>query len=924
MADHKAKIKPEAGVKARRTKLTNPEPQYAMPDIANRTTATPRNTTPGKTATLPQHPHKKQKPNENNTATSTHHSTNTPTDPTNDAVGTAAAPPVPNTSMTARKNGKPKKRQPKKPPPATLSPDTNMTATSDTEDTTSETTAHVTTHPNNNPYSPLAELDEEETDDPMEENAEARQLVAATAQTHAAGQPGPRTTLHSGCYMPALQAPEADPHGFLAALNGPANTQPQLFHTPTASTAPPPQGIPMPATPTALTAPPPQGMAMPVTYPTPFMAGLQPPPTEELIRQFYAFYYSKMAATNNPAQPYPPLPVTPHNLNDASPATAHQYMLPPTANLSEGPFLPVKPQAKRSYADAAMRAPKSPPPATKATKPPPPATLLSTNPNSQYEASITDGQRVRRLTVRYTHYAGENNTQLEHNIKQAVDEAIRQHSTKYPLGLQFHVHSVRWKKQLERNPGNTHTSPYNPHSPPPPPITEFALTVALNDNHPDTPNEAFEDQVNYFIRHQLYKHTPDQYTITQDGRYILNGSPPIQTPSTLAEASHISIYIPACNSHTEKARGVLGGPTLGHQESSPRAFKHLMERMRLHLVGHWDTDQANIGNDPEFHDHFGLRPAKLHHNKRHCQIIYIQASTDAHYQCLVQALERAPPFRYGGIRILAIPFPTSTRTKDTYITDVLNTYTRHQQLNPFRTTMLKPIALGDPQHEEDLLRSSHRLAAILYHFMDPAASEPQAHTLLFHPHSSTALLTEEAIRALLPATFLKPPQPVAPATPTYPTRGAGPVTPSPYHTPIAQLLQDYLIRPPSPPALAPPPPQLTAVPTHTATSELHQKRSRTDADLSAPYHGLTPDELYDPTLDTRTFVTRVYPIHHTQRHIPAFEAYRANVIGMPDLQPYYSHFIDLLLETIEQNQTPAYLGNRFTTFLTTQKHPASP
>jgi hypothetical protein len=135
------------------------------------------------------------------------------------------------------------------------------------------------------------------------------------------------------------------------------------------------------------------------------------------------------------------------------------------------------------------------------------------------------------------------------------------------------------------------------------------------------------------------------------------------------------------------------------------------------------------------------------------------------------------------------------------------------------------------------------------------------------------------------------------------------------------LLVDFLIRPPSPPALAIPP-RTTAIAHHPPTHELHPKRSRTDAGLATPYHGLTPEELHDPTLDTRKFVTHIYPVHHTQSHITDFEAYRANVKAIPALQAYYPQFIDLLVETIETHLTPAHLGRSFTTFLTTQKHPA--
>ena len=153
--------------------------------------------------------------------------------------------------------------------------------------------------------------------------------------------------------------------------------------------------------------------------------------------------------------------------------------------------------------------------------------------------------------------------------------------------------------------------------------------------------------------------------------------------------------MPACNSHTEKARGILGGPIVGPQETSPRALQHLLDQIHTHLAPHFDGDhpiQAQLRDYNEFLDHIGLRPAKLLHQRRHCQTLYIQASTDTHYQHLLAAFHKAPPFRYGGIRVLPLPFPETPKEKDSFITGVLDAHAGILKLNRHHTTMLQPIA----------------------------------------------------------------------------------------------------------------------------------------------------------------------------------------------------------------------------------------
>jgi hypothetical protein len=270
-------------------------------------------------------------------------------------------------------------------------------------------------------------------------------------------------------------------------------------------------------------------------------------------------------------------------------------------------------------------------------------------------------------------------------------------------------------------------------------------------------------------------------------------------------------------------------------------------------------------------------------------------------------MDRAPILRYGGIPILIEPFPTTPKDKDALITETTNLHANLQRLNRIRTTILQPIGMWATQKEEDLLDSSKRLVAIIYHFPDPYNPDPHDHTLLFHPHSSTALLDDDSIRCLIEPRFLKPPETAAAPT-RHPTKRAA----------ATDILTSFLHRPPSP-QTEPPHPNLSPTPT------TQPKRSRTDEGPPTPgaFHGLTPAQLHDPTTDPRLFVQSFYSLNESPRDISKFEALRNTISHTPQLATHYSAFIDLLVHTIETSQTPTNLSTRFATFLQTQKPPTS-
>jgi hypothetical protein len=131
----------------------------------------------------------------------------------------------------------------------------------------------------------------------------------------------------------------------------------------------------------------------------------------------------------------------------------------------------------------------------------------------------------------------------------------------------------------------------------------------------------------------------------------------------------------------------------------------LLERLCHHHQDYWKPDdplQARLG---DFFDHFGRRQAEdLFHNRHSCTAIYIQASTDTHYACLLRALARAPPFRYGGIRVPAQDFPKGPQALELFITDTHNTFSAINTLNRLYTTTLKPLQTWDVTKEEACTR----------------------------------------------------------------------------------------------------------------------------------------------------------------------------------------------------------------------------
>jgi hypothetical protein len=288
-------------------------------------------------------------------------------------------------------------------------------------------------------------------------------------------------------------------------------------------------------------------------------------------------------------------------------------------------------------------------------------------------------------------------------------------------------------------------------------------------------------------------------------------------------------------------------------------------------------------------------------------------------------MTRGPEFRYGGIRVHPVPFPDTNKAKETYVAGILDAQTKMRALSRHRTTTLKHISIWDAAAEAALLQDTHRLAALLYHFQDPHSPDPTAHTLLFWNHSSTALLTDTAIRALIPARYLQHPA----ALQTVDNAAWANVTTKPTNAAPAtttfnpQLLTDFLIRPPSP---AP-----DHQPEHTGYHDASEN-SPTDDDHGPPpqpkrtrtepaFHSLTTQELYNPATDTQYFVRNFYPITHTQRDYPGFEAIRANILANDDLLHYYPQFINLLIDTIDRQDTPTSLGCRFSTFLQDQRPP---
>ena len=276
-------------------------------------------------------------------------------------------------------------------------------------------------------------------------------------------------------------------------------------------------------------------------------------------------------------------------------------------------------------------------------------------------------------------------------------------------------------------------------------VSKFQVTI-----QPAPTNDAFDshlyhDQVFRFAA-QNWQHrsnndftpvaSPDAFPKSIPDRAMI-----VNPPSVNPWAPHTQLYLPACNSFTEKAYGILLGlsPRLG---TSRRFMMYLAAEL---FTAVRPQLPAYLQDPDTFFDNIGLRFSLFHLRGAQTgqKAYYISTSTDTVWYQLLRAIDKLTSFQLLGIACAAVPFPTSSTDKIEIFKGL------HTIDNNFAT--LKPILHHrlinlSPTHLTTL-RNMDEFRTVVPNF-DIADFEPTSYTFYCHVNPTTADLNERRIELL--------------------------------------------------------------------------------------------------------------------------------------------------------------------------------
>ncbi|CAB9531722.1 unknown protein (Partial), partial [Seminavis robusta] len=604
------------------------------------------------------------------------------------------------------------------------------------------------------------------------------------------------------------------------------------------------------------------------------------------------------------------LPSTP-----AVPTAIHQPTTPtdqPTSPLTQ-------PLTPPSYTAAAHRGAQAPPPPKTFDDNYRPFLQMRSKsipdplqPNNAFEDPC-DGP-VARFQVVYTHFDGEDTSALEIDIRNIINVSIEHHRSRYGI-ITFQVHSVRFKncQTIKRGTKEIEQS-------------VFALTVSHAPTQDQADTGLFYAQAKEFFRQQCCFHTADHYEHFRGG-FTLKSGKARDSPSTHPAATHLVIFVPACNSHVEKARGLfpgflIGGAGNGPHETTPEANAHFLRALHSRIVPH--LDQSNpfakqlIPYD-DFHDHFGVRPSYFeardpsNGSSISTTVLFSCTSHEGYDHAVRQAISRAkssevPPM-YGNVPLDPIPFPTGKHRYNLVLTqrNALATIRDSGQVSVFTSARLRI----PPHLAEDFVSKTPRLLFFAYRFRQ-YDSEPSDHTLFFDCHYTNKKIKEETVHKHVPKEYYigPPPEPAPPPEHTTQAR----------KFPNQPLLPSFLRPKPAPsqPSAATKSPLTDPAPTKRprmnspVPSVAPMDHAPTPAPPGFPVQPSTATPPYPTTIPEayanhpnlqlffnptyKSFVDEFYGISESQTAIAEYEMARLNVAT--HLKPHYEVFVRMLMNAI--------------------------
>ena len=275
---------------------------------------------------------------------------------------------------------------------------------------------------------------------------------------------------------------------------------------------------------------------------------------------------------------------------------------------------------------------------------------------------------------------------------------------------------------------------------------KFNVTLMPAETEDAFDDELFQEVGLIFALQNWHLHQPIQFeysTPPPNGlRDKLADLAPIDPPFCRPWSTQSKLHIPACNSFTESARGILFGlPAFlipAHRRNMIDISQRLHDIVRTTIAPPLDTYDT-------FRNHIGFRSALMEHRQRGTTntakqpVIYICTTTPAVYASLVAAIHQTAPHLYGW-KISAIPFPRDNRSQMQLQSNLARL--RKEINDNFSHTDLK--TLRNPRLADDDLQSILRctvIRAAIPHFVhhDPSPE-------FWRIYVVTNLLTNDIVR----------------------------------------------------------------------------------------------------------------------------------------------------------------------------------
>ena len=341
----------------------------------------------------------------------------------------------------------------------------------------------------------------------------------------------------------------------------------------------------------------------------------------------------------------------------------------------------------------------------------------------------------------------------EATITEILTATLHHHQFREPH-LLFVLHSVTHHETKRRTKPQTGWASY------------YHVTLRPNPNASDAFDaELFYEQATCLVLQQWHKHRNDQFfqpfPSTPDTTYAcaLFNPEVIQPVSTNPWTQHIHLLLPATNSFTEKARGILLGPTPTLFNTSRRSLDHLTTQLyHSFKPALTNTDNIPLGlyypTAHSFRQDVGIRTAlypspNYTNNNKHkktssYKIYYISTATEKVWKLLARINKQHETLKatdIDGVPFEVVAFPTSASTILPVIADIVST-TRELKLittKRFQTPM-------DPNHRKQILRIP--MVKALVPIFPTHCADPIAFRLALQPTPQTVSLNSDTLHLL--------------------------------------------------------------------------------------------------------------------------------------------------------------------------------